>query len=69
MPIAEQSSLRPERIAPPNDDVRATVQHVQKIALWMPRGIIIVFVAVPVLSALLRRFDWQGPLLAASSTI
>lgn len=52
--ILEHSSLRPERIAPPNDDVRATVQHVQKIALWMPRGIIIVFVAVPVLSALLH---------------
>ena len=52
--IAERSSLRPARIAPPNDDVRATVEHIQKIAIWMPRGILLVFVAVPVLTALLH---------------
>lgn len=42
-----------ERISPPNDDVRATVDQMEKIARLTPLVILAVLVGLPVVSSLL----------------
>jgi hypothetical protein len=43
-----------EAISPPNDDIRATVDHMEKIAQFTPLVILAVLVGIPVVSALLH---------------
>ena len=51
--VAEQASFRQDVIAPPNDDIRATVEQVEAITIWAPRAILALFVGLPVLLNLL----------------
>ncbi|RYE99199.1 MAG: hypothetical protein EOO77_35905, partial [Oxalobacteraceae bacterium] len=43
-----------EAILPPNDDIRTTVDHMEKIAQFTPLVILAVLVGIPVVSALLH---------------
>lgn len=52
-PITENQSSQVERISPPNDDIRATVDQMEKIARWTPLVILAVLVGFPVVSGVL----------------
>lgn len=52
--IAENQSSEVERISAPNDDIRATVDQMEKIARWTPLAILAVLVGFPVVSGLLQ---------------
>lgn len=52
--IAEGQGSRIERMSPPNDDIRATVDQTEKIMAWTPRAIIAVVVGLPVVSSLVQ---------------
>jgi hypothetical protein len=56
--VAEQASFKPDVIAPPNDDIRATVRQVEAITLWTPRGILAVVVGLPMLASLSAGIGW-----------
>jgi hypothetical protein len=56
--VAAQASFRPDVIAPPNDDIRATVEQVEAITLWTPRAILVVFVGLPILVGLSAGIGW-----------
>jgi hypothetical protein len=51
--IAERTDMQVERIDPPNEDIRATVDQMEKITLWTPRVILALLVGFPVLSTIL----------------
>lgn len=51
--ITEGQPRQVERISPPNDDVRATVEQMEKIARLTPLVILAVLVGLPVVSSLL----------------
>lgn len=51
--VAEWTDKQVERIDPPNDDIRATVDQMEKITLWVPRVILAVLVGLPVLANVL----------------
>lgn len=53
VPSADYQPSRVEHISPPNDDIRATVDQMEKITRWTPLVILAVLVGIPVIGSVL----------------